>query len=93
MRLNPSLPLVEVRYFIPWAPLICCSRGVVTEVSTACALAPRKTLDTTTWGGARFGNWAIGRLGIATDPASVMSSAHTVAKMGRRMKKSTNMAG
>ena len=40
MRLIPSLPLVEVRYFIPWAPLICCSSGVVTEVSTAWALAP-----------------------------------------------------
>ena len=40
MALVPSLPLVEVRYFRSWAPLICCSRGMVTALSTACALAP-----------------------------------------------------
>ena len=38
--LVPSLPLLELRYFSPWAPLICCSRGIVTAVSTTCALAP-----------------------------------------------------
>jgi hypothetical protein len=38
--LVPSLPLVEVRYLSPCAPLICCSRGMVTAVSTTCALAP-----------------------------------------------------
>ena len=32
--------LVEVMYFIPSAPLICCSRGMVTALSTTCALAP-----------------------------------------------------
>jgi hypothetical protein len=40
IKLMPSLPLLEVRYFIPSAPLICCSSGVVTALSTACALAP-----------------------------------------------------
>ena len=38
--LVPSLPLLEVRYFSPSAPLICCSSGMVTAVSTTCALAP-----------------------------------------------------
>ena len=40
MALEPSLPEVEVMYFMPSTPLICCSMGVVTEVSTACAFAP-----------------------------------------------------
>ena len=40
MELEPSLPLVEVTYFIPSAPLICSSSGMVTPVSTVCALAP-----------------------------------------------------
>ncbi len=40
MLLDPSFPLVEVMYFIPSAPLICCSRGIVTALSTVCALAP-----------------------------------------------------
>ena len=38
--LEPSLPLVEVIYFMPSAPLICCSSGMVTALSTVCALAP-----------------------------------------------------
>ena len=36
----PSLPLVDVMYCIPSTPLIACSRGIVTAVSTVCALAP-----------------------------------------------------
>ena len=38
--LTPSLPLEEVMYFMPSAPLICCSRTVVTADSTVWALAP-----------------------------------------------------
>ena len=40
MVLTPSLVLEEVMYFIPSAPLICCSSGVVTADSTVCELAP-----------------------------------------------------
>ena len=36
----PSLPLVEVMYCIPSMPLIACSIGLVTAVSTVSALAP-----------------------------------------------------
>src|SRR5262245_5072024 len=45
-----------------------------------------------TWGGARFGNCAMGSVGIATAPARITSRAQTVAKMGRRMKKATTDA-
>src|ERR1022692_1781944 len=48
-------------------------------------------LETPTCGGARLGNCAIGSVGIAAAPARIISSAHTVANTGRRMKKSTNI--
>src|SRR6266568_8904743 len=47
--------------------------------------------DKLTCGGASVGNCAIGRLGMATAPAKIISSEHTVANTGRRMKKLTNM--
>src|SRR6266850_6344491 len=90
IELVPSLPLLEVMYFIPSTPLICCSNGVVTAVSTTCALAPLYTALTVTCGGARFGNCAIGSEGMDTAPARIIISAQTVAKIGRRMKKFTN---
>src|ERR1700720_1190799 len=89
--LTPLLLLVEVTYFMPSAPLICCSRGTVTAVSTVWALAPTYTLVTETCGGARVGNCAIGKVGITAEPARIISSAQTVAKTGRFMKKSTNI--
>jgi hypothetical protein len=49
-------------------------------------------LKTVIWGGASAGNCAMGRVGRDTAPARMISSAQTVAKMGRRMKNSTNMA-
>ena len=36
----PSLPLVDVMYCIPSMPLIACSSGLVTAVSTVSAFAP-----------------------------------------------------
>ena len=68
--------------------LIACSSGVVTLASTASALAPVYTAETVTVGGAMFGNCAIGSVGIATTPRSKMTSEQTVAKTGRRRKKS-----
>src|SRR5207249_1053605 len=70
---------------------IACSSGIVTADSTVCALAPMYTLVTTTWGGARSGNCAIGRLGIEIAPPKIMNRAHTVANTGRSMKKSTKL--
>ena len=40
IALVPSLPLVEVMYCMPSTPLIACSSGVVTAVSTVSAFAP-----------------------------------------------------
>ena len=37
---NPVLVLEERMYCIPSTPLMTCSSGVVTALSTACALAP-----------------------------------------------------
>src|SRR5215831_10557676 len=47
-------------------------------------------LVTITCGGASSGSSEIGKLGIEIAPAKTISSAHTVANTGRRMKKSTN---
>src|SRR6266436_9496239 len=80
-------------YFVLGTPLIACSRGIVTADSTVCAFAPMYTLVTTTCGGARFGNCAIGSVGMEIAPARIIISAQTVANTGRRMKKSTNKAG
>src|SRR4029077_9668137 len=74
---------------MPSTPLICCSSGIVTADSTTCAFAPTKLLLTVTWGGARVGYSEIGRPGMETAPAKMISRAHTVAKIGRLMKKST----
>src|SRR5512147_902132 len=73
-------------------PLTCCSIGVVTVCSTTSALAPGYVAVTTTWGGVIWGNIAIGRKGIATAPASTTTIASTAAKIGRSMKKLTNIA-
>src|SRR4029077_5478904 len=77
---------------MPSTPLICCSSGIVTADSTTCAFAPTKLLLTVTWGGARVGYSEIGRPGMPTAPARIISRAHTVAKIGRLMKKSTKHA-
>src|ERR1700674_5159756 len=77
---------------MPSTPLICCSRGMVTADSTTCAFAPTKLLLTVTCGGARVGYSEIGRVGMQTAPARIISRAQTVAKIGRFMKKSTKSA-
>jgi len=49
-------------------------------------------LVTVTCGGASVGYSEIGSVGMQTAPARMISSAQTVAKIGRRMKKSTKEA-
>jgi hypothetical protein len=44
-------------------------------------------LVTVTCGGDRLGYSEMGRVGMQTAPARMISSAHTVAKIGRLMKK------
>src|SRR5687767_1104787 len=75
---------------MPSTPLIACSSGVVTAVSTVLALAPVYTAVTCTVGGATWGYQAIGMFGIASRPASTMINEHTLARIGRLMKVSTN---
>ena len=53
-------------------------------------LNPAVNAVTATCGGASSGNCAIGSVGIAIAPARMITSEHTLARIGRRMKVSTN---
>src|SRR5271156_5285400 len=67
-------------------PLICCSIGVATDCSRACASAPTYVAFNLISGGAIFGNWAIGRAAMDTAPTITIRIAMTIATMGRLMK-------
>jgi len=83
----PSLPLFEAMYSMSCAPFTCCSIDAATDCDTTFALAPGKTAFTVTWGGTTCGYWAIGRPTAARAPTRIMSSAMTVEKTGRSIKK------
>src|SRR6202162_1735880 len=68
-------------------PLTCCSMEAATDCDTTSALAPGKLVVTVTWGGTTCGYCAIGRLTAASAPTRIMTSAITVEKTGRSMKK------
>ena len=68
-------------------PLTCVSIGAATDCSIVEASAPGKVAETTTEGGVICGNRATGSSRNAMAPASVMTIASTVAKIGRSMKK------
>src|SRR5258706_10496195 len=74
-------------YSMSCAPFTCCSIDAATDCDTTFALAPGKTAFTVTWGGTTCGYWAIGRPTPARAPTRIMSSAMTVEKTGRSMKK------
>src|SRR6266436_2597723 len=74
------------------APFTCCSIGAATDCDTTSALAPGNAAVTVTWGGTTCGYWAIGRRTAASAPARIMTSAMTVEKTGRSMKKSSTDA-
>src|SRR4026207_1753721 len=76
---------------MPSTPLMACSSGVVTAVSTSCAFAPVEIAVAAICGGASTGYCATGIDGIATTPARMMTSEHTDARIGRRMNVLTNM--
>src|SRR5579859_3303523 len=67
-------------------PLICCSSGVITVSAMVFGEAPGYWPLTTTVGGTISGYSLIGRFGMASSPATVISMASTVAKIGRSMK-------
>src|SRR5947207_14382125 len=58
-----------------------------TDCDTTSALAPGKLVVTVTCGGTTCGYCAIGRFTAASTPTRIMSSAMTVEKTGRSMKK------
>src|SRR5215469_16559427 len=68
-------------------PLICCSSGVMTVSAMVLGEAPGYWPLTTTVGGTISGYSLMGRLGIASRPATVMRMASTVAKIGLSIKK------
>src|SRR4030095_16445934 len=70
-----------------WAPLTCCSIGAATDCATTSAFAPGKLVVTVTWGGTTCGYCAIGRPSAARAPTRIMTSAITVDKTGRAMKR------
>src|SRR2546426_5687230 len=70
-----------------WEPLTCCSMEAATDCDTTSALAPGKLVVTVTWGGTTCGYCEIGRPTAASAPTRIMSSAMTVEKTGRSMKK------
>jgi hypothetical protein len=74
-------------YSIPSTPFTCCSIGCATDCSTVCALAPGYAAETTTVGSVICGYCAIGSCNPAIVPTSTISSAVTIAKTGRPMKK------
>src|SRR5882724_7834417 len=74
-------------YSMSCAPFTCCSIDAATDCDTTFALAPGKTAFTVTWGGTTCGYWAIGRPTPARAPTRIMSSAMTVEKTGRSIKK------
>src|SRR5258705_13698960 len=74
-------------YSMSCAPFTCCSIDAATDCDTTFALAPGKTAFTVTWGGTTCGYWAIGRPTAARAPTRIMSSAITVEKTGRSIKK------
>src|SRR5215472_3071004 len=76
---------------MPSAPLMACSSGVVTAVSTSTALAPVYTAVTEMLGGASGGNCATGIVGMATRPKRMMTSEQTDAMIGRLMNVFTNI--
>src|SRR5258706_11297830 len=74
-------------YSMSCAPLTCCSMDAATDCDTTSALAPGKAAVTVTWGGTTSGYCAIGRPAAASAPTSTRSTAMTVEKTGRSMKK------
>src|SRR5258705_10373126 len=74
-------------YSMSCAPFTCCSIDAATDCDTTFALAPGKTAFTVTWGGTTCGYWAIGSPTAARAPTRIMSSAMTVEKTGRSIKK------
>ncbi len=84
------LPMVEVevRYSMPLAVAIDCAIGVVTKPCITSWVAPGKLVSTVMVALSRFGYWRTGNDTSALAPTSRISRLTTVARTGRRMKRS-----
>src|SRR3954471_11358921 len=76
---------------MPSTPFTCCSIGKATASMTVRALAPGERVVTCTVGGRTSGYCATGRANSATIPITTIRMASTLARTGRRMKKSEIM--
>jgi hypothetical protein len=76
---------------MPWTPLTFCSIGKATVSMTVLALAPGKRVCTCTVGGVTLGYCATGNRASATAPIRMITSARTLERTGRSMKKRENM--
>ena len=74
------------------APFTCCSIEAATDCETTSALAPGRLVVTVTCGGTTCGYCAIGSPSAASAPTRIMSSAMTVEKTGRSMKKLSTLS-
>ena len=68
-------------------PLICCSKGVATDLSTLVELAPENDVLTCTVGGVISGYCSTAKPKIETPPIITIKMAITMATMGRLTKK------
>jgi hypothetical protein len=82
MLASPALVASEVMYFMPQAPLMDCSSGMITDSANDLALAPGYDADTMTIGGAIEGNCDVGSVLIANTPMKIITSDKMMAKTG-----------
>ena len=79
-------------YIISSTPFTCCSSGTAMVRATVSASAPGYVAITRTVGGVMSGYWATGSVLIVSTPASSITTARTMEKIGRSMKNLENMA-
>jgi len=70
---------------MPQAPLIDCSKGIITDSANDLALAPGYDALTITTGGATSGNCDVGSVLIDSTPKKRMTSDITMARTGLLM--------
>src|SRR6185295_17822884 len=73
MLASPALVASDVMYFIPQAPLMACSNGMITDSASDFALAPGYDALTITMGGAMEGNCDVGSVLIARMPMKIIT--------------------
>src|SRR4051812_4566503 len=78
---------------MPWACAIAPSSGWVMNPAIVCASAPKYAVEMVTTAFCVLGYWLIGRVNTDRRPSTMMSRLTTMARTGRRMKRSVNFMG